>query len=127
VHRPIVFVGVVAATLALAAAAAARLPGPGSLPAGWSHAEINVTIRRVPHTLIYDRGRLRTVSPSELTLRERDGSIATIPLAADTRVVVDGRPGSAADLRPGMVALTLRVDGGAARQVRARPAGPARG
>jgi hypothetical protein len=116
---------VAAAALALAATAAAGLPGPGSLPPGWSHAEINVTIRRVPHTLIYDRGRIQSVSPSALTLRELDGSTASIPLAPETRVVIGGQPASIAELRRGMTAMTLRIDGGPARQVRARP-GPLR-
>jgi len=106
-----------ALALALAASAAAALPGPGALPAGWSHAEINVTIRRVPHTLIYDRGRVQAVSEAVLVLRERDGSAVTIPLAADTKVSIGGRPAAVADLRRGMQAVTLRLDGGPARQV----------
>ena len=111
---------VAVSALALAASAAAALPGPGSLPPGWSHAEINVTIRRVPHTLIYDRGRIQSVSPSALTLREVDGSTATIPLVPETRVLIGGRPAAVTDLRRGMTAVTLRIDGGPARQVRAR-------
>jgi hypothetical protein len=106
------------AALALAATAAAAPPGPGSLPAGWSHAEINVIIRRVPHTLTYDRGRVQAVSTSSLLLRERDGSAVTVPLAASTSVTVDGRPGSVADILRGAIAMTLRLDGGPARQVR---------
>ena len=50
------------ASLALATAGAAAV-GP-ALPAGWTHAEINFSVNRVPHTLILDRGRVTTVSAS---------------------------------------------------------------
>ena len=41
----------------LAAPSQAGNPLAG-LPAGWSHATVNVLIKRQPHTLIYDRGRV---------------------------------------------------------------------
>jgi hypothetical protein len=63
------------------------------IPGTWSHAEINVTIRKVPHTLIVDRGKI-----------------------IDT---VDGARGSISNLRRRMSATTLRVDGGVAVRVRA--------
>jgi hypothetical protein len=48
--------GVAAAALVSAAAAAAG--GGAALPAGWTHAEINFSVDRVPHTLVLDRGRI---------------------------------------------------------------------
>jgi hypothetical protein len=107
--------------LALAAvAAAAAAPGPiASLPPGWSHAEVNVTINGQTHTLIYDRGRVQSVSSSSLVLKERDGSIVSIPVGPKTRVRVNGQPASLTDVLQGYSAWTLRVDGGPARLVRA--------
>jgi hypothetical protein len=83
------------ASLALAAAGSAE-----NLPAGWTHAEINYSVNRVPHTVVLDRGKVITVSPSSLTIREADGSSVQVALAPDTQVVVE------------------RIDGGAARLVK---------
>ena len=102
------------ASLALAGAAA----GGPALPVGWTHAEINFSVNRVPHTLILDRGRVTTVSESSMTLREQDGSSVQVALAADTQVIVDGTPGQLSDIRRGVVAVAQRIDGGSARQVR---------
>jgi hypothetical protein len=101
------------ASLALAAAGSAE-----NLPAGWTHAEINYSVNRVPHTLVLDRGRVTAVSPSSLSIREADGSSVQVALAPDTQIVVDGRPGQLSDIRRGVAAVTQRVDGGAARLVR---------
>ena len=103
------------ASLALAAAAAAA-----DLPAGWTHAEINYAINRVPHTLVLDRGRVTAVSPSSLTIREADGSSVQVALAPDTQIVVNGQPGELSGIRRGATAVTQRIDGGAARLVRVR-------
>ena len=94
------------------------LPCVRSLPVGWTHAEINFTINRAPHTLILDRGRVTAATTSSLTLREQDGSSVQVALAADTQVTVDGSPGQLSDIRRGVFAVTQRIDGGAARQVR---------
>jgi hypothetical protein len=107
--------------LACAAAAGAgggppqipRIPGP------WSHAEINVTIKKVPHTLIVDRGKVVEITMTQLTLREGGGVTVAIPLAGQTIVTLDGRPATVSHLRRRMTATTLRVDGGAAVRVRA--------
>jgi hypothetical protein len=101
------------ASLALAAAGSAS-----DLPAGWTHAEINYSVNRVPHTLILDRGRVTAVSPGSLTIHEADGSSVQVALAPDTEIVVDGRPGQVSDIRRGVTAVTQRIDGGAARLVR---------
>jgi hypothetical protein len=108
-------VTVALASLALAATGSAAGP---SLPAGWMHAEINFVVNRVPHTLVLDRGRVTAVAPGSMTLREQDGSSVQIALATDTQVIVDGRPGQLSDIRRGVTAVTQRIDGGAARQVR---------
>jgi hypothetical protein len=108
--------------LACAGAAAGAGGGPPQIPripGTWSHAEINVTIKRVPHTLIVDRGKIVEITNTQLTLRERDGSIVPIPLASQTIIMLDGRPAAVSNLRRRMTATTLRVDGGAAVRVRA--------
>lgn len=109
-----------ASLLSLAGVAGAGdVPPFPSLPGTWSHAEINVTLKRAPHTLILDRGRITRVSGTQLTLRERDGQLVPVPLAASAVVVVDRVPATIYALRRGMKAQTLRIDGGPAVRIRA--------
>jgi hypothetical protein len=110
-----------ASTLVIAAVGSAGAAGaPGeTFPAGWSHAEINVTQAGVSHTLIYDRGRVQQVSPTALVIRERDNSVVTIPVSPQTVVKLDGRPATLAQIKKRFMATTLRGDGGAATLVRA--------
>jgi hypothetical protein len=100
--------------------------GPGGappqipqIPGTWSHAEINVKIKKVPHTLIVDRGKITEITTTQVTLREQDGSIRVIPLSDQTIATIDGRRATIYDLRRRMTVTTLRVDGGAAVRVRA--------
>ena len=76
-------------------------------------------IKKVPHTLIVDRGKITEITTTQLTLRERDGSTAVIPLSAQTIVMIDNARATIYNLRRRMTATTLRVDGGAAVRVRA--------
>jgi hypothetical protein len=123
--KPAVALAVVAlVACAGAAAAGARKPPPPfpKLAGDWSHAEINVKIKGVPHTLILDRGRIILVSAAGLTLRAPDGTTPTIPVAASTvitfgRAAVHVRVGPTA-LRRGLFAETMRIDGGPAVRVR---------
>jgi hypothetical protein len=111
----------VAAAAALAASASAA-GGPfgavSSLPAGWSHAQINVVIRNQPHTLTFDRGRVVSVAPTQLILRESDGSMAQISVSASTQVMIAGRPASLAQIHRNEWALAVSIDGGPASAVR---------
>ena len=110
--------------LLTASLAALALAGPGAaadLPVGWTHAEINYAVGRVPHTLVLDHGRVTAVSPSSLTLREQDGSSVEVALSPSTQVAIGGRPGTVADIRRGFVATTRRIDGGPATRVRVVP------
>ena len=99
-----------------------------ALPAGWSHAQVNVVgPRGRPHTLIYDRGRVQSVGSSALALLERDGSVVTIQVAPDAVVRLNGLRTQLASIRPGDVARTLGVDGRPASKVTAtRPVRPLR-
>jgi hypothetical protein len=114
------------AVLALGAGAAIAAPRLGgaqppkfpALPGNWSHADINVTIRRVAHTITLDRGRIIQVSTTQLTLLERDGTTADIPITPQTIVTILGRPGSILDLRKREKVETMRIDGGPAVRLR---------
>src|ERR1700730_2790891 len=102
-----------ALALAAAGAAAAILRAP-NLPAGWSHAEINVVVRHQPHTLTYDRGRVQLVTASSLTLKERDGTVWTINVAPTATITIDGSPAQLSQVRPRETATTVAVAGGRA-------------
>lgn len=113
---------VLAVALALAGVAVAApppaVPKFPRFPGDWSHADVNVVVRRVPHTLTLDRGRIVQISTTQLTLREKDGSMPTIPITTDTIVTILGRPATILDLRKKELAETLRVDGGPAVRIR---------
>jgi hypothetical protein len=89
------------------------------IPGKWSHAEINVTIKKNPHTLIVDRGKIAEITTTQLILREGAEVAVPIPLNGQTIIMLDGRRATISDLRRRMTATTLRVDGGAAVRVRA--------
>jgi hypothetical protein len=114
----------VALSLAFAAGASARVVQPSkppqfpSLPGNWSHAEINVKIKRVPHTLVLDRGRVTQVSVTQLRLRESDGNAVTIPLAPSTIVSYRGAlRRTMPALRRGFYVETMIIDAGPAVRV----------
>ena len=110
-------------SLLAAAGAAARVGGAPplfpKLPGKWSHAEINVTIKRQPHTLTLDRGTVLQASLSQLTVREPGNVVVIVPLTPQTLVTINGAPSEAASLARKMKVDTMRVDGGPAVRVRA--------
>jgi hypothetical protein len=107
------------ASTAVAAGAGGPPPQIPRIPGTWSHAEINVRIKRDPHTLILDRGRVVQVTTTQITLREGAGGDTAIPVDAQTLVTIDGQRASITDLRRRMFATTMRIDGGDAVRVRA--------
>lgn len=107
-------------TASAAAAPKPKTPGFPPLPKGWSHADVNVTIDGQSHTLELDRGVVMRVGPTDLRLRERDNTTVDVAVTRATILVLVGRKNKANDgIAPGMVAWTLRVDGGPAVRVRA--------
>jgi hypothetical protein len=124
--RRLVTVLVVSSLLACAVAAATAL-GAGGVPAfprlagHWSHAEINVTIRRKQHTLILDQGRITKASVTEITLLEPDGTVAVVPISPDAIVRFRGRLSDPSVLRRKLTAQTMRIDDGAAVRILATP------
>jgi hypothetical protein len=104
------------------AAGAASVPPFPRLPGAWSHADINVTLNKKPHTLSLDRGKITKVSGTQLTLREKTGgvvSIVVVPLSASAIVTIDGLRTTIYSLRPKLNAQTMRIDGGPALRIRA--------
>jgi hypothetical protein len=112
----------IALTLAFAGTAFAggggNVPQIPRVPGKWTHVEINLKIRKTPHTLILDRGVVIQASASQVTIRELGNPVA-VPLSPQTLVVIDGLAATTSDLRRKMTVVTMRIDGGAAVRVRA--------
>ena len=85
------------------------------LPGSWSHAEINVTIKRQQHTLILDRGRILQASAQQLVVHRSDGINVTIPLSSST--IVTPRRFTVFTLHRGLYVTTMIVDDGPAVRV----------
>ena len=90
------------------------------LPGAWSHAEINIKVAGVPHTLILDQGRIVDAGVDHITLLETDGSLVTVPLSDQTIVSINGAPALRFKLARKMKAETMRIDGGPAVRVAAK-------
>lgn len=102
-------------------AGAGGVPPFPHLAGNWSHAEINVTIKHEPHTLILDKGKIAQVNGTQLTLKEAKGVTQVIPINAQTIVNIRGSAATIYFLRRGMTAQTMRIDGGPAVRIRATP------
>lgn len=79
-------------------------------------AEAIVKVNGVVHDYRVDRGRIRLVGGGAMTLYERDGTVATIRIAPDARIQVNGRSAGLAALRRGMRATAVR-DGDAPAEI----------
>jgi hypothetical protein len=120
-RKLVVLVGLVAMLATGATSTAATrgsVPPFPNLEGKWSHADINVKINRKPHTVTLDRGRITQVSATQLTLRESDGSAFVIPLTSFAIVRIYNTPATIFQLRRGMNAMTMRIDGGPAVRIR---------
>jgi hypothetical protein len=84
----------------------------------WSHDERNVKIQGAWHTMILDHGRITKSNAFQVTLREPDGTVATIPLSDTTLVNPPRFTQTRPAFRRGMWAITMRIDGGAAVRLR---------
>lgn len=68
-----------------------------------------------------DQGRILRIQGSSLLLREADGTVVTVPVAADADVVLrSGRHATVAALRRNQLVITIREGGAAASEVRVR-------
>lgn len=68
-----------------------------------------------------DRGRVKGIRPalSGITLLERDGTVAVVPVAPDADVTLGGRTVTLASLRRGMTVTTVREGDAPAELVQA--------
>ena len=73
----------------------------------------------VLHDYRIDRGRVRVVSATSVSLVERDGTLVTIRVAPNANVRLNGRRVALVALRRGMTATTLRDGDAPATTVRA--------
>src|SRR6266536_337940 len=73
-----------------------------------------------------ERGVVQSVSANRLVLKALDGSTIVVAINARTRVLIDGKPASIVDVRPGFVAVvTMRgASGRAALEVDAFTTSP---
>jgi hypothetical protein len=55
-----------------------------------------------------DRGVIASISPGQIVLRERDGTMVEIPVRPRTRVATPNGPRDVRMLRPGMRVLAIR-------------------
>jgi len=110
---------VVAALLAVNAVLLGAAPGL-AVPRGLSQyffgpklVRAEIVVRDAGEVRLYrvDRGRVRTVRPAlnTVTVLERDGTLATVPVALDADVSVNGRPVLLRALRRNMVVTTVRL------------------
>ena len=79
---------------------------------------IQVQATAPPAPPVTTQGRVIAVDASSLTLKEQDGTVVTIAVAANAVVKVNGQPGSLSQIQPGFSATTVAVSGLPARAVR---------
>ena len=110
-----------AVTLAAFALVQSGAAGPGSLGNFFFgpklvRAEVITNEGGTIHDYRVDRGKIRLVTPSSLTLFERDGTTVSIPVAATAQVTLNGITVPLSRLRRGFTATTVR-DGSAAASI----------
>jgi hypothetical protein len=69
--------------------------------------------------LTTDRGVVQSIAPTQIVLRELDGSMVTLAVDASTRVVLNGAPARLRDVKPGFVAAVVHDGSQPARVIRA--------
>lgn len=69
------------------------------------------------HQYRLDQGRLLRTQGSSLLIREGDGSVVVVPVAAGATVQLNRRAATLSNLPRGVRVLTIREDGGAASKV----------
>ena len=106
------------AALALAQGGAASLSSLGSFFFGPKlvRAEVVTSEGGIIHDYRVDRGRVRALTPTTLTLLEKDGTTVTVPVASTADVTLAGRTVPLTRLRRGFVATTVR-DGAASASI----------
>jgi hypothetical protein len=120
---------VVAVLLVLNALLLAAAPG-GAVPRGLAQyffgpklVRMEVVMRDAGADRVYriDKGRIRAIRPAlgTITILERDGTLAVIPVAPDATVTLHGRLVTLNALRRNMTVTTVREGEAPAEQVQA--------
>jgi hypothetical protein len=106
------------AALALAQGGAASLGSLGNFFFGPKlvRAEVITSEGGVIHDYRVDRGRIRAVTPSGLTLFEKDGTTVAVPVASTANVTLGGATVPLTRLKRGFMATTVR-DGAASASI----------
>jgi len=120
-RTPRLLVACLAALLLAGIAGASAFPKPKPTPPGqakdvlanyfgrnMARAEAIVVLQGVVHDFRIDRGRIQSVGAGQIVLRELDGTIQQIPVAAVAHVTVEGQPVSPAALSRGLYATAIR-------------------
>jgi len=120
VHRVvgIAAAGAAVATLALAQGGAASPTSLGGFFFGPKlvRAEVITSEAGTIHDYRIDRGRIRLVTTTSLTLVEKDGTVVSVPVASTADVTLGGRSVPLLGLRRGLTATTVR-DGSASASI----------
>jgi len=66
---------------------------------------------------VIDRGVVVSASLGQLVIRRLAGGLLTVKLTAATRIRLNGRPATVADIRPGMLARVTHTPAGVARLI----------
>lgn len=116
-----IVVACLAALLLAGIAGAAAFPKPKPTPPAqakevlapyfgrnMARAEAIVVLQGVVHDFRIDRGRIQSVTPSQIVLRELDGSVQQIPVAADAHVSIQGQAAPPSLLSRGLYATVIR-------------------
>jgi hypothetical protein len=99
-----------------------------ALPAGAAAAGLSGDARAaVDRGREAHRGIVWLVSAKAVVLKELDGSTVTVPVDTKTRVLVDGKPGSLDEVKPGFVAVATWQAGKPARVLRTFDPSPQHG
>jgi hypothetical protein len=126
VGRKVQFVVVALGVLLALSAAQPGLAAPSTLVtslfgAKLVRAEVVLNEGGAVRALRVDRGHVTAVGGGTIRLLERDGTVVTIPVAADAAFTNRGRPGRLTDLRRGQSVTVVR-DGGAPASFVVQPA-----
>src|SRR5262249_14739459 len=114
-------------SLACAAVAAFLAAAPGALAAPPAtspsnkppQTQTNPSNGNKGRAEVNDQGLGQSATASAVLLKALDGSTFTVPVGPQTRILVDGRLATTADVKPGFVALVKWEGGKAAQQLAA--------
>lgn len=104
--------------------AAQQGPPPLGLPAGMTYAQVHVDHDGQTQVISLEQGKVVSVGESSITVRESDGTEATITVDQGTEVL--GKPGaksSIGDVKDGQLVVVCGPEGGAAKTIMIVPKG----